>query len=431
MDAVAARAHLDDLARYLQASPSPFHAVAESARRLEQAGFVPLAEDERWVDPLGRRFVIRGGALVAWDAGGADPGEGLRIVGAHTDSPNLRLRPRPDRSSVGFAQLGVEVYGSPLLNSWLDRDLGLSGRVARRGPDGPVLVDVAFDEPLLRIPQLAIHLDRSIAVDGLRLDPQRHIVPVWSVGDAPSLRQWLAGRLGVEPAEILSWDLMTHDLTAPAVLGVDGSMFAAGRLDNLLSCHAATGALIDRRPVAGPIPMIALFDHEEVGSVTASGAAGEMLVGVVDRLLGAAGLDGEGRRMALSRSVCLSADGAHATHPNWPERHEPDHHVMLDGGPVLKTNAMARYATDALGAALVSELAAGLGLPLQHFVSRNDTPCGSTIGPVTATRLGVTTVDVGVAQLSMHSARELTGVVDPFRFRLLLRAFLDDITSVR
>ncbi|MBU3700830.1 MAG: M18 family aminopeptidase [Acidimicrobiia bacterium] len=431
MDTLAARAHLDDLARYLVAAPSPFHAVAESARRLEDAGFVRLDEGERWVDPLGRRYTVRGGALVAWDASAFDPTAGMRIVGAHTDSPNLRLRPRPDRHSVGFAQLGVEVYGSPLLNSWLDRDLGLSGRVARRGSDGPVLVDVLFDEPLLRIPQLAIHLDRTIGAEGLRLDPQRHIVPVWSTGDAPDFRHWLAARLGVGADEILSWDLMTHDLTPPAVLGVDGSMFAAGRLDNLLSCHAAVTALADGEHDGSTLPMIALFDHEEVGSVTASGAAGEVLTGTIERLLHAAGLDVEARRVSMARSVCLSADGAHATHPNWPERHEPDHMVLLDGGPVLKSNAMARYATDARGAALVDELAARLAIDLQHFVSRNDMPCGSTIGPVTATRSGITTVDVGVAQLSMHSARELTGVLDPYRFRLLLGAFLRDDTAVR
>ncbi len=431
MDTLAARAHLDDLARYLVAAPSPFHAVAESARRLESAGFVRLDEGEPWVDPLGRRYVVRGGALVAWDATGFDPAAGLRIVGAHTDSPTLRLRPRPDRHSVGYAQLGVEVYGSPLLNSWLDRDLGLSGRVARRGSNGPVLVDVVFDEPLLRIPQLAIHLDRSIGTDGLRLDPQRHIVPVWSTGDAPEFRHWLAGRLGVDASELLSWDLMTHDLSPPAILGVDGSMFAAGRLDNLLSCHAAVAALVDGAHGDSTLPMIALFDHEEVGSVTASGAAGDVLDGTIERVLHAAGLDIEARRICMSRSVCLSADGAHATHPNWPERHEPDHTVLLDGGPVLKSNAMARYATDAGGAALVCELAARLDIGLQHFVSRNDMPCGSTIGPVTASRLGITTVDVGVAQLSMHSAREVTGVLDPYRFRSLLSAFLRDDTAPR
>ncbi|MFM8862858.1 MAG: M18 family aminopeptidase [Acidimicrobiia bacterium] len=431
MEPVAARAHLDDLAAYLVASPSPFHAVAESARRLEAAGFARLAEDEPWVDVGSRRFVVRGGALVAWDGRRFDPSAGLRIVGAHTDSPNLRLRPRPDRSSFGFGQVGVEVYGSPLLNSWLDRDLGLSGRVAIRGPDRPEMVDVVFDEPLLRIPQLAIHLDRTIGTDGLRLDPQRHLVPVWSVGAAPSVRDWLAGRLGLAAADILSWDLMTHDLTPPAVLGVDGSMFAAARLDDLLSCHAAVTALTDAEPSGRTLPMIALFDHEEVGSVSASGAAGEFLTGTIERLLALLGLSDEERRITLARSACLSADGAHATHPNWPERHESDHPVVLDGGPVLKSNAMARYATDAVGAALVTELAARSGIALQHFVSRNDMPCGSTIGPVTATTLGITTIDVGVAQLSMHSARELTGVADPHRFRLLLGAFLRDESTIR
>lgn len=417
--------HLDDLASFLVAAPSPFHAAAEASRRLDDAGFVRLEEQGRW-DGLGERhYVRRGGALVAWSTAGTDPSSGFRIIGAHTDSPNLRVRPRPDRSAAGMAQLGVEVYGSPLLNSWLDRDLGLSGRLAVLGEGGPELVDVVFDEPLLRIPQLAIHLDRSIATDGLRLDPQRHLVPVWSAADAPRLRDWLAGRLGIDADRVLSWDLMTHDLTPPSRLGVDGSMFAGPRLDNLLSCHAAVGALCDRGDAADAVGVVVLFDHEEVGSATASGAAGSLLPSALDRICLAAGVDAEGRHGALARSVCISADGAHATHPNHIERHEPDHHIRLDGGPVMKSNANARYATDAAGAGLVLALAARTGIPVQQFVSRNDMPCGSTIGPITATNLGVTTVDVGVAQLSMHSARELTGVLDPWRFRMLLGAFLD------
>lgn len=429
MTDAAARAHLDDLSAFLVASPSPFHAAATAGSLLDRAGFERLDETEPWPSEPGRHYVVRDGSLVAWTTERSDVARGFRIVGAHTDSPNLRVRPRPDRTSAGVAQLGVEVYGGALLNSWLDRDLGLSGRVALRDSHGPRLELLRVDEPLLRVPQLAIHLDRSISSDGLRLDPQRHLVPVWSTGIAPRFRAWLADRIGVDERDVLAWDVMTHDLTPPTVLGVDGTMYAAGRLDDLLSCHAAVRALVDgldSTRAADTVPVVALFDHEEVGSVTAAGAGGALLETILERIASGAGLDVDARRAALARSACISADGAHATHPNWPERHEPEHPVLLDGGPVVKTNASARYATDARGAALVLDLADRRGVPTQQFVSRNDMPCGSTIGPITAARLGITTVDVGIAQLSMHSARELTGVVDPSRFATLLAAFLHD-----
>lgn len=426
MPAATPSGHLDDLSSFLTASPSPFHAATEAARRLEQVGYRRLDETIPWDDPSGRCYVRRGGSLVAWSNPARAVRGGLRIVGAHTDSPNLRLRPRPDHSSVGLAQLGVEVYGSPILESWFDRDLGLSGRIAVRSGSGVRMELLAIDEPLLRIPRLAIHLDRGVAAEGSRIDPQRHLVPIWSSDPAPLVRDWLAERLGVEIDDVLSWDLMTHDLVPPAVIGADRSLYSAPRLDDQLSCHAAITALVALadRDHGDAIPVVALFDHEEVGSTTATGAGGALLATVVERLLHGAGLSFDERAALLARSACISADGAHATHPNWPERHEPDHLVMLDGGPVVKANAQARYATDAGGAALVLDLAARHDVPVQHFVSRNDMPCGSTIGPVTAARLGITTVDVGVAQLSMHSARELTGTVDPLRFTTLLEAFL-------
>lgn len=420
--------HIEDLSAFVGASPSPFHAVATAADRLLDAGFLELSETEPWPSESGRWFVRRGGAIIAWSTeGDADPASGFRIIGAHTDSPNLRIRPRPDRAAVGFRQLGVDVYGGVLLNSWLDRDLGLSGRVAVRGPDGSTQLRLfRCDEPILRLPQLAIHLDRQIGADGLRLDPQRHMVPVWGTDgdDGPSFRQWLADRLDVSVEDVLSWDAMAHDLTAPSVIGVDSTLFASARIDNLLSCHAAVVALIESGPSAGAVPMLCLFDHEEVGSETSSGAAGSMLSVVIERIAHAAGLSRGDLLMSLARSVCVSADGAHATHPNWIERHEPDHLIAIDGGPVLKHNVNGRYATDARGAGFLRSIAADLDIPLQDFVTRGDMPCGSTIGPVTSARLGIITIDVGVAQLSMHSAREMCGVIDPHRFEQLLEGFL-------
>lgn len=425
--------HLEDLAAFIAASPSPFHAVAEASRRLLGAGFTLVDEATAWPKAPGKFFLQRGGALVAWSTAGAShPSAGFRIVGAHTDSPNLRLRPRPDHQSAGMAQLGVEIYGGALLNSWLDRDLGLSGRVHIAHHENQSETRLfRCDDPLLRVPQLAIHLDRSINSEGLRLDPQRHLQPVWSnsANSVPTFRAWLSEQLGVTPDAVLAWDLMAHDLTPPALLGVDQSMFASARLDNLLSCHAGLVALLAASNESSSVPVLCLFDHEEVGSQSSSGAASQLLPAVLERVSLAADCTRDEWFASLASSLCISADGAHATHPNWPERHEPDHPVFLDGGPVLKWNADARYGTDAPGAGQVLSIAQHIGIPTQTFVSRNDMPCGSTIGPVTAARLGITTVDVGVAQLSMHSARELTGVIDPARFATLLAAFLSARTS--
>ncbi len=422
------RRHLNDLAEFVSTSPSPFHATSEASRRLSEAGFAPVNEAEPWPSTPGSYYLQRGGALVAWStAGDHRPSAGFRLIGAHTDSPNLRLRPRPDHQSAGMAQLGVEIYGGALLNSWLDRDLGLSGRISVRSKSNDTsTVLFRCDEPLLRVPQLAIHLDRSIMTEGLRLDPQRHLQPVWSSApqSAPEFRTWLSEQIQVPVEEILSWDLMTHDLTPPAILGVDESLFASARLDNLLSCHAGVIALLNSSLESPFVPVLCLFDHEEIGSQSASGAAGQLLPTVLERIALSGDCTQDQWFAALASSICISADGAHATHPNWPERHEPDHPVFIDGGPVLKWNADARYGTDSPGAAYLLSLARDTNIPTQTFVSRNDMPCGSTIGPVTAARLGITTVDVGVAQLSMHSARELTGVLDPARFATLLESFL-------
>ncbi len=429
-----------DLLGFIDACPSPFHAVAEVARRLAGAGFVRLDERDRW-PAAGRAYVVRGGSLVAW-ATGDDPtavaDRGFRVVGAHTDSPNLRIKPRPDTGSAGFRQLGVEVYGGALRNSWLDRDLGLSGRVTVAVDDDDGDGDggaghaiqtrlVRVDRPLLRVPQLAIHLDRAVN-DGLVLNPQQHLTPVWGLGrlhDEGGFRTFLGDQLDVSPDSVLAWEVMVHDLTPSAFLGVDDELLSAPRLDNLLSCHAATTALLEvAADEGGPVPVVCLFDHEEIGSQSASGADGNLLPAVLERVVAGDGGDREAFLRALAASMCVSADGAHATHPNYPERHEPGHHVRLNAGPVLKVNSNVRYATDAVSGGALELAARRAGVALQHFVSRADLPCGSTIGPVTAARLGIPTVDVGVAQLAMHSARELCGADDPDAFARLLGAFL-------
>ena len=415
-----------DLLAFIAASPSPFHAVAEASRRLDESGFTRLDERDAWDVLTGAHYVVRGGSLVAWRTAAHHRATSpFTIVGAHTDSPNLRVKPRADTGRVGWRQLAVEVYGGVLLNSWLDRDLGLSGRVAVRVGSDTELRLVRADAPLLRVPQLAIHLDRDVNA-GLTLNPQTHLSPVWGTGpvDEGGFVRVLAELGGVDPAAVVAWDAMLHDLTPPTALGVDASLLAAPRIDNLLSCHAALGALTGLGELGSHVPVVCLFDHEEVGSQSATGADSSILPTLLERITAALGGGRDDGHRALAGSWCLSADGAHATHPNYPERHEPGHLVAVNGGPVLKVNANQRYATDAGGAARVVALAEAAGVPLQRFVTRSDLPCGSTIGPVTAARLGIPTVDVGAPQLSMHSCRELCGAEDPALLTRLLTAAL-------
>lgn len=430
---VDARATTNDLLDFIAASPSPFHAVDTAARRLTEAGFTEADLAASLPGPGTAAFVRRGGTLVAWraphptaTAGGTQAPVPFRIVGAHTDSPNLRIKPQADRTSFGYRQLGVEVYGGVLLNSWLDRDLGLSGRITVA--DGGRVEERLFrvDEPILRIPQLAIHLDRDVNERGLVLNKQAHLSPIWGVGgdDGRGLRDLLADAAGVDARSIVAWDAMCHDLTPPAIVGVDRDLVSAPRIDNLLSCHAALTALIATEGDLDCTAVVVLFDHEEVGSTTDRGAAGAFLAAVLERISAAAGADRAEHLAALAASHCVSADGAHATHPNYPERHEPEHRIALNAGPVVKVNVSARYATDAASAAPFLAACAAVEVPVQWFVTRSDLACGSTIGPLTAAQLAVPTVDVGVAQLAMHSARELTGALDPPRFAAALAAYL-------
>jgi len=416
-------AAIDDLLAFLDSSPSPWHASLSAAARLTAAGFEQLDEAEPWrAVPAG--LMTRGAALVAWRGSSVSVAAApFRIVGAHTDSPGLRIKPRPDMGLLGWRQLGVEVYGGALLNSWLDRDLGIAGRVVLR--DGSA-VEVAVHEPVARVPQLAIHLDRDVNDKGLVLDKQQDLTPVWGTGSpaAGDFAGWLAEQAAVAVADIAWWDLSLFDITAAAILGADRSLIASGRLDNQVSCWAATHALCAAAPADSHVAMIALFDHEEVGSQSATGASGPLLSTVIERIVGAGGGGRDELHQALAGSMCVSADNAHAVHPNYPERHEPGHRPLVNQGPAIKVNSNQRYATSGESAVAFQRACERAGVPWQVFVSRNNMPCGSTIGPLTATALGIPTVDVGVPQLSMHSARELCGVEDPAHLAAALAAFL-------
>ncbi|MEM9713191.1 MAG: M18 family aminopeptidase [Actinomycetota bacterium] len=406
-----------ELAAFIDAAPSPYHAVAETAARLVAAGYREVDRAAAWTDLPDRCFARHGGSLIAWSSPPqAAPETPFVLVGAHTDSPNLRVRARPDVGSAGWRQVGVEVYGGALTNSWLDRDLGLSGRVVVRDGSGTVTHHLLVDRPLLRVAQLAIHLDREITPNGLKLDKQRHLTPLWGVGGVAEgdLAGFVADELGVAADDVVAWDLMTHDLTASALLGRDEELLAAPRLDNLCSAYCGLAALLrsDERD-AGSRRVLVLFDHEEIGSTTATGAGSAEIRRVLERIVAASGGGRDELHRALVGGYVVSADMAHATHPNYVERHEPSHQIAVNAGPVIKINANQRYASDAETAARFAVACDRAGVPVQRYVHRNDLPCGSTIGPISAANLGVDVVDVGIAQLSMHSARELCGAHDP------------------
>ncbi|QXQ16014.1 M18 family aminopeptidase [Skermania piniformis] len=406
----------DDLCASIDASPSPFHVCATVAAELERNGFTRVDEQDGWTGG-GRRYLIRGGSLVAW----IDHGGPFRVVGGHTDSPNLRLKQHPDLSSAGWQLVGLEPYGGAWLNSWLDRDLGLSGRITVREANSWSERLIRIDDPVLRVPQLAIHL--SAERKGVQLDPQRHVNAVCGVGDRGSFVEFVADRAGVPVADLLGWELMTHDLAPSRRVGIERELVSAPRLDNQVTCFAGLSALL-AADSADITPVLALFDHEEVGSTSDRGAQSELLVTVLERIVLARGGDRADFLRTMAGSICASGDMAHATHPNYPERHEPAHRIEVGGGPVLKVHPNLRYATDAVGTAAFALACAQAEVPLQRYMHRADLPCGSTIGPLTAARTGLCTVDVGAPQLAMHSARELMGAADVSMYAAALGAFL-------
>ncbi len=416
--------HAAGLCDFVDACPSPFHACARVGTLLEGAGFVRLRETDAWPGEPGRHYVVRGGSLAAWSterAGG--PAAPFRIVGGHTDSPNLRVKQRSGLTRAGWQLVGLEPYGAAWLNSWLDRDLGLSGRVSVRTPGGFETRLARIDEPVLRVAQLAIHLaeDRK----GVQLDPQRHLDGIWGAGSRPpSLGAMVAAVLDVASDAVLGWELMTHDLRASTRVGQQRDLISAPRLDNLTSCYAGVRALLEAVERDGDgVSVLVLFDHEEVGSMSERGAFSDLLTSVLERVTLGLGGDRQDHLRALAGSLCASADMAHATHPNYAERHEPSHPIAVNGGPVLKVHQNLRYATDAVGAAAFAIACEQADVPLQRYVHRADLPCGSTVGPITASGTGIPTVDVGAPQLAMHSARELMGAADPAMYVAALAAF--------
>lgn len=416
------------LCEFLAAATTPFHAVAEMVKLLAAAGFSRLAEDVAWDLQAGdRHFVIRNdSSIVAFVVGcESAPLQGMRMVGAHTDSPCLMVKPSPERAEQGFFQLGVQVYGGALLNPWFDRDLSLAGRVSYQCEGGQLrtaLID--FRDAIATIPSLAIHLDKE-ANQNRTINPQTDIVPVLcqlEEDEKADFRQLLRSRLLQEHPDcavqqVLDYELSFYDTQPAAVIGLRQEFIASARLDNLLSCFSGLQALL--RGDGAASALLVCNDHEEVGSLSTAGAQGPLLGSVLKRLAG----DGQAYAALTERSMMISADNAHGIHPNYADRHDENHGPVLNRGPVIKINANQRYATSSETSGLFRILAAAEEVPVQSFVVRTDMGCGSTIGPITAGGTGVRTVDIGVPTFAMHSIRELAGTRDAWDLCRILQRF--------
>ncbi len=417
----------DGLLGFLRDAPTPFHAVARMSAVLEAAGFERLTDASQLQrNRPARGYLTRNGSsIVAFTAGKTDhQRSGLRVIGGHTDSPCLKLKPKPELLNNGYLQLGVEVYGGALLNPWFDRDLSIAGRVTYRTAGGQIrnaLID--FRDPLAVVPSLAIHLDRK-ANDEKKVNPQKDLpaILLCHEGDEPAdFRRILLWRLNEEAVvseaeSVLDFELCLYDTQPATLVGFNQEFIAGARLDNLVSCYVGLKALLDSD---NDLPCVLICsDHEEVGSVSAAGAQGPFLRSVLERWC-------ESLDETLDRSLLVSADNAHGIHPNFSDRHDSNHGPVLNKGPVIKVNANQRYASTSETSALFRHFCDRAGVPVQVFVTRSDLACGSTIGPITSGTIGIRTVDVGVPQLAMHSIRELCGARDPLYLYGALRQFLD------
>ena len=444
---------------FVNKSQSPWHAVQTSREKLVAAGFSEINERDSWdIKPNGKYFFSRNqSTLVAFAVGGNyKPGNGFSLVGAHTDSPCIRVKPvsvMPHKH--GYVQVGIEPYGGGLWHTWFDRDLTVCGRVVVKTSGGSYesrLVKV--DRPILSIPNLAIHLNRGINDEGFKPNKQTHIVPILATAikselekeykpsehacseqsqegmHHPVLIKLICEELGIKPNQIVDFELCMADCVPSCISGANNEFIHSGRLDNLLSSYCALEGLVTSLPTLAKeknVRIVTLYDHEEIGSSSAQGAASAMTEHVLRRL--AAGGDQCAFEEAINKSMLISADMAHAVHPNYPEKHEPQHTVQMHKGPVLKYNTNQRYATNSVTAGILKEIAKECNVPLQSFVVRNDMGCGSTIGPILSSKLGLRVVDIGNPQLAMHSIREMCGTDDVHHAVRLFQAFYNNFTT--
>lgn len=403
---------------FLDKGVTASHAAASAMTMLEKKGFKRFFERKGWILPIGTKgYVVRDdSSIIAFRMGRHSPAEdGFRIVGAHTDVPGLRVKPCGAYKKEGYKLLGVEIYGGPILASWLDRDLTLAGRVFLKNNNGsaPQTRLFNFEKPLCRIPQLAIHLNRGVNDDGLKLNKQTHLPPLCGIDDGEpfemeKIRDRIADLAGCSADDIVDFRLEAVDTQKAALCGFDGDFYASGRIDNLGGSFTSLMAFLAASDTPDATQVLALFDSEEIGSATLNGASSNFIDSILERLAG----NRENFMRALAGSIIISNDGAHAVHPNYAELHEPKHKPVLNGGPVLKMNSSERYITQSAGAPYFINLCRLHNVPLQRIVVRSDLPCGSTIGPIISSRLGVMGADIGLPMLSMHSIRETGGTKD-------------------
>jgi len=421
---MSARQQVHDLLDFIDASPSPWHVIDTIENRLasQTLGWQRLDETAKWtLQAGGRYYVVRDDSSIVLFIVGQKPlaETGFNIIGAHTDSPGLRIKPNAASLIDGLLRLGVEIYGGPILATFTDRDLSLAGRVAYKNEQDDIAsLLVKFDQPLLRLPNLAIHMNRAVNEDGLKLHKQTELPLILSTSAEEQLppayfTTLLQQQTGLAAERILSWDLAVYDTQKGAFWGADSEFYANSQLDNLASCHAALQALLDdATPQAGSTRVCALFDHEEIGSQSNKGADGSFLPDVLQRIALATATDSEDMARALAKSFMISADMAHAYQPNFPNAYDPEHKVSVNKGPVLKVNANHRYSSESISMAMFADWCGQVGVPYQSYSHRCDLPCGSTIGPITSAKLGIRSIDVGSPMWAMHSIRESAGVLD-------------------
>lgn len=424
---------------FIDNSPSPWHVVASIETEIKAFQFVRLDETAKWsLQAGGRYYVVRDdSSIVLFVLGRKTPADvGFKIIGAHTDSPGLRIRPNVAPASDGLARLGVEIYGGPILATFADRDLSLAGRVSYTDEQGRLARKlVRFQQPLLRLPNLAIHMNRGVNEDGLKLHKQNELPLLFAQLTSDQLPQPYFMTLlaqatgGISASQVLTWDLAVYDTQKGTFWGANQEFYANSQIDNLASCHAGLQALLDEAVLshAESTLVCAFFDHEEIGSESHVGAAGSFLTDVLQRISTATSSDCEDSARALAQSFLISADMAHAFHPNFPSAYDADHKVFVNKGPVIKSNANRRYSSESISIARFIQWCEEAGIPYQRYSHRSDLPCGSTIGPMTSAKLGIRSIDVGCPMWAMHSIRESAGVQDhESMIRVLKQFFIDD-----
>ena len=426
---------IENLLTFIDTSPSPWHVVGTIESLLKPFQFNKLDEDKRWqLQPGGRYYVVRDDSSIMLFVLGNKPllETGFKIVGAHTDSPGLRVKPNAVNGKDSLLRLNVEIYGGPILATFTDRDLSLAGRICYKNDQNQIASQsIKFDKPLLRLPNLAIHMNRTVNEDGLKLHKQNELPLILSALSEQQLPpdyflSLLEKQSGIDSTQILSWDLAVYDTQKGAIWGAENEFYSNSQLDNLASCHAALQALLDDTTLNGENTLVcAFFDHEEIGSESKQGADGSFLPDVLQRIALANQIEQQDFPRIMAKSFLVSADMAHAYHPNFPAAYDHDHKVMVNKGPVIKVNTNHRYSSESISQAMFIDWCNQANAPYQYYSHRCDLPCGSTIGPIASAKLGIRSVDVGNPMWAMHSIRESAGVFDHnYMIKVLQRFFL-------